>query len=353
MNTKTLVFASLILLLSLGCDDSDSELKLNVVASSFDAVGQTVAYTADGSSTEGISSILITGTITENIDSEPAEVHRYFSTPSAATTFSHDDVIFIGNQTGRLILTAVLTADDGEVATHSDTIEVVQDLSAYVDVTFKLQYDDRPLVLFTPYDYPGGYTINFTRYSTYLSDIQLDEASTVPTQVVWAPISDNNVDEASAAAGYTVRLTAPPGDYRDISFALGISPELNAMEPADFPSGHPLAAPGEYWLSWRSYVFTKIEGNVDTDGDGSVDQSFALHLGGDNAYSRIGSDMDLRLATGASEALTISIDLMDWLTSVPDGPYDLIGDGSIHSLSHQPLIDQLLANYQDQFIITK
>ena len=72
-----------------------------------------------------------------------------------------------------------------------------------------------------------------------------------------------------------------------LRFNIGLTPEQNSTVPADYTSGSPLAMPGEYWLAWKSYIFLKIEGWIDLDGDGMAETGVALHLGSDEVMKSI------------------------------------------------------------------
>ena len=107
--------------------------------------------------------------------------------------------------------------------------------------------------------------------------------------------------------------------------------------PADHPSGNPLANSGEYWLAWNSYIFFKIEGYIDLDGDDEPETGVALHLGSDEVMRAF----DLQNNTGTNDVM-IQIDLNKIFGTNP--VYDIVANPQIHSLSQLPAILELAQN---------
>jgi hypothetical protein len=86
--------------------------------------------------------------------------------------------------------------------------------------------------------------------------------------------------DEKAAAGLTLAYEVPHGNYTGIQFSLGVSDDLNAKNPGQQPSSSPLSETSEYWDAWRSYIFSKLEGSVDTLNNNRFDKSFTIHTGG-------------------------------------------------------------------------
>jgi len=115
---------------------------------------------------------------------------------------------------------------------------------------------------------------------------------------------------AAAAEGLKFNLNGvKSGDYVNLSFDIGVPAEQNAMVPADFPSTNDLSLSGEYWPGWSSYVFCKVEGVIDFDGDGTPETDFALHLGADEALVNIELDRDFVVNDDQTTELVIPIEL--------------------------------------------
>jgi hypothetical protein len=72
--------------------------------------------------------------------------------------------------------------------------------------------------------------------------------------------------------------------FHMVSFNIGIDSATNAnTQPTDYAAGHPLAPQvNNMWWTWAAgYIFYKFEGEVDIDGDGTFDDTFAYHIGTD------------------------------------------------------------------------
>lgn len=218
---------------------------------------------------------------------------------------------------------------------------------AQLDLNFKIEYDGQPLILLNEYAYPDGRKINFSRFSFYLSSISLidDQGLTTISDVEYVNTSSNLVDESSSAKGTTIQIPdVPLGEYERIQFNFGLHPGLNSMIPSDFPADHPCARPAEYWIAWDSYIFTKIEGNVDVDNNGTLDnlEGMSLHIGSDEVLETILIENPMTLQSGDQERLEMTIDIKD--VFIQDGKiYDIEAAPQIHSLS-QIAFGQELAN---------
>ena len=278
---------------------------------------------------------------TLKIEDDSEELFSIISTPNT-TTVNRSESVFISTTSNSIVLSLVAEDENGNITETERSIEINAEIGGSLVLNFKLLYEGEPLVMFEPLTYTTGERISFTRVSTYLSDITLD--NTLVKDVDFIRIDEGHLDASDAAIGFSYILPGvPAGTYEKLSFRYGIRPEDNARRPADYPSGHPLAASGEYWVSWNSYIFVKFEGRIDTDGDGQEDQGFALHLGSDEAARIIESTANYTVTNGAMAPVEISIDLTNILGG-NNSPYDLIENGQIHSLDQLPLIRLLADN---------
>ena len=103
---------------------------------------------------------------------------------------------------------------------------------------------------------------------------------------------------------------------------------------------------GEYWAAWNSYVFTKIEGKGDNNGDGTFDDpQIALHLGSNEALRTPQFDKNIHVHEGMATELDVIIDvqkIFDNGTSI----YDILDSPSLHSLDQMTQINELSDNFQ-------
>jgi hypothetical protein len=78
--------------------------------------------------------------------------------------------------------------------------------------------------------------------------------------------------------------TITTGHKHMLMCSVGVDSLDNHADPALLRTDNPLSyqSPSMHW-SWESgYIFLRIDGQVDTDGDGSVDQPMVFHIGRDS-----------------------------------------------------------------------
>lgn len=214
------------------------------------------------------------------------------------------------------------------------------DDSSELTINFKLEYDGEPLVMFDEYNYPDGKTMNFTRFSFYISELNMikDGTSSEVKDVDYIDLTMYNIDKEASEKGFDYIIRDLENiDFNGLSFNIGLTPAMNSTVPADYDSSSPLSLTSEYWLNWESYIFAKIEGNIDLDGDGSLETGVALHLGSDPILRNVQFDnMD------GDSNVDILIDLKDVFDS--GSIYDIETTPRIHSLSQIDQATELIDN---------
>lgn len=220
--------------------------------------------------------------------------------------------------------------------------------AADLNVTFRLLYDDAPLVMFDDYALNDSVRVLFSRFSMYLTDFALtrsDGSMAELEDIGFYNLTDSHMDAAGAAEGYTLNFTdLETGDYSGLSFGLGLPPALNGQAPDDFEMGHPLNAPEEYWIGWESYVFVKIEGKIDADDNpDEFEGNMALHLGGDEIFRDMLMSKPFSLEGGMNE-MVVEIDIYDMFHPADGEAYDLLDRPMIHSTAHLPQANELIDN---------
>lgn len=225
---------------------------------------------------------------------------------------------------------------------------------ATVELKFTLTYEDTPLVSFNEVNYPLGYKVFFTKYSLYLSDIMLTspEGDHELSQVEFLDLLTGVEDENSAKEGKTlVYQNVPVRTYNGLSFNIGVPSDVNATEPAAYSVDNPLSNNGEYWVGWTSYIFHKIEGKVDADGDDTPEAGLALHLGSDQAFRNVHVNVPISIDK-ERETISINFDLADNLNI--DGSYfDILATPQIHHLGVLPKALPILDSTVENISITE
>lgn len=179
-------------------------------------------------------------------------------------------------------------------------------------LTFKATYDGQALVKYKNYPY-GSSSINFDKFNIYLSDITLLKGSEEVklSDIEWVNFTPDLAPSDSAVV-VTFKYDAPDGDYTGIRIGYGVRADLNAKTPANFPPDHPLYVESEYWSGWESYIFAKVQGKYDLDGDTTPETNIFYHCGSDPVYNAASFTHDIPVAdTGA---LTVEFDLKKLFT---------------------------------------
>jgi hypothetical protein len=179
-------------------------------------------------------------------------------------------------------------------------------------LNFTADFAEDPLVMYgRTYAYPNNTDFRLQLFQFYISDVYLikSDGTAGPKVLDVALVSFGGVQsESEAAQGVSVVLKdVPVGQYSGIRLGLGVDPVLNKTQPGDYRVDHPLST--NYWLMSNSYVFSKIEGNADTDGSGNFNAEVTLHVGGDNNYREKTFPQPIELRAGQPNSLGFSVDL--------------------------------------------
>ena len=162
------------------------------------------------------------------------------------------------------------------------------------DLSFHATWDSNPLVLNESQSY-GDLNLKFENLTFYLSDVSLtnDDGETIELSDVEF-VELNSFTETDAINGQTFSFTdLPAGKYTKFSFSIGVPPDLNATTPEDYNVSDVLGKTDYYWGPWASYIFSKIEGNADTDGNGEFDLKFFYHTGSNALFRSFEINRDI------------------------------------------------------------
>lgn len=84
---------------------------------------------------------------------------------------------------------------------------------------------------------------------------------------------------------YVGRVIA--SEYNNLYCKVGVTEDLNHLNPGRYAGANPLGVqtPSMHWNQTDGYIFLRLEGEYDSDGDGEPDTPFLIHLGGDENLS--------------------------------------------------------------------
>jgi cytochrome c peroxidase len=92
------------------------------------------------------------------------------------------------------------------------------------------------------------------------------------------------IDAEQQRLSWTLR-NVPPGEFVGLEFRMGVPPEANHADPANWPAGHPLnpIVNGLHWGWQGGYVFLALEGRWQSDGlrTGAGERGFSYHIATD------------------------------------------------------------------------
>ena len=221
-----------------------------------------------------------------------------------------------------LFTTALLTA----ASCNKEKIEPID--TTEVNVSFKATFGGEPLVLnINNYEYLDK-PVRFSKVNFYVSDIAVlkPDGETEISEIQFIDLTKTHTSEQASREGTIMNFPKiPVGEYNGLKFGIGVSADLNRTTPSDYATSHPLGADnsGEYWPDWDSYIFAKIEGQYDLNGDGfdGEDIAFAYHTGTDKVYQELIFENLMTLKRGSATNLNFELDIKELLT-LPRG--DLI-----------------------------
>lgn len=218
-------------------------------------------------------------------------------------------------------------------------------------LTFRATYDGQLLEKYKNYPY-GDKVVLFDKFNTYLSDIALVNGA---TEVKLSDIEWLNFTPDLAPNDKTVEITykfsVPDGNYTGIRLGYGVSADLNAKSPADFSPEHPLYVESEYWSGWQSYIFTKIQGEVDLNGDNTPETNLFYHCGSDPVYNA--ATINGTIPVSGTGALTVEFDLKKLFTF--DGQLldltVLSNQTTSHDASNITLGQKVMGNFKNATVL--
>ncbi|MEE9371877.1 MAG: MbnP family protein [Saprospiraceae bacterium] len=250
---------------------------------------------------------------------------------------------------GSFLLTIIATDQSNNSTSHKINFEANPTNRGILNLNFRLEYEGETLATFSDLNYPNpNFPFLVSLVSAFLSNITIFNGTNEQEilEIERIKINENQDDKASALLGTTLSIPhVVPGDFTGIRFGVGVPAQTNSKSPVDFPQNHPLFFSGEYWDSWDSYIFFKIEGKADMDQDGTKETNLALHVGSNEAF-RIKEVMS-EFTVKAQETTTLQfvIDVKD-IFDMNGAIYDIVEAPQIHSLSQIDQATQLADNLQ-------
>ena len=157
-----------------------------------------------------------------------------------------------------------------------------QDLQT-IQLRFVPMFGDQPLQLGQPHVNAADDTVQFTTLKFYTSEFALVNTDGSETTMEGLALIDFDTPTLTTNGYVATEVKGPAGTYRGIKFALGVPFDENHRDVST--QSEPLGPnSGMYWGWNPGYIFSKVEGRVDSMGT-PVD--FLYHTGEDNRRKTI------------------------------------------------------------------
>ncbi len=212
-------------------------------------------------------------------------------------------------------------------------------------LTFKTNYKGQTFLLGKDYTYNDSLNLRFAYLSLFATNIRLIKEDNSEVLLSDAKkIIFNNKTEADASKGVSFTFSNVPADhYKAISFNIGVSKDLNAKIPGNFSADNPLSGEDDYWVAWKSYIFTKTEGFLFKTGATEPESAFVYHTGSDAALRS--KTITAAIHLDADHAHSINLDVSKILNGSA-GKVDVINKSSSHQTGDEPVMMLIMDNYQ-------
>jgi len=175
-----------------------------------------------------------------------------------------------------------------------------------LNLSFSSRYGSLPFQTLQPYSYGTVRSVKISKLDFFVTGITLLSASgNVKLEAASLVDITGNTDQDRTIALNGLKS----GDYTGIRFKLGVVPDLNKKLPKDFRSDQALSSTSHYWEAWNSYIFSKIEGVLDTKGDKVYDLGFAVHTGTDACVEEVTINKTFSLTDVQPYSLNLDLDV--------------------------------------------
>ncbi len=215
----------------------------------------------------------------------------------------------------------------------------------------------------------NGTLISFESVRMYISEITLINSNGDPVSILGDGLTVPAKNEDDEDISHTVQNhivlvkqdagidsydlgTWPAGKYEKIHFKIGIAGTNNRIDPSQVPADHPLAKQTDYNNHWNwnaGYLYLRIDGKVDTDGDAVPDDEWAVHLGTERFLRQVMVTHDLILEADQPGILDLSIDYGEFLRNVDLSDPD---QRICHTMNNLPVANAVANQISSAFAVS-
>ncbi len=204
---------------------------------------------------------------------------------------------------------------------------------------FKAQYDNAPLVMYKTYML-NGKKIQFSGINFLITKVCPAAKLDCLARSINVDFS-GHTDSIKAARGTSDTLAIEGGTYASLTFGIGVDSVDNKKSPKDFVATTALGDVQNYWYGWNGYIFLKIHGVMDVDGDGKFETPVTLDTGSDACYRSFGVSKNITLNTTPT-VFSFQLNVNKLLQG-----YDIVKTPSTQTFSELPQMNFLMTNLQN------
>ncbi|MEX2590602.1 MAG: MbnP family protein [Chitinophagales bacterium] len=226
-----------------------------------------------------------------------------------------------------------------------------------VELNFTAKAGGDDLVLREIYTANSGHQYQINTFKFYLNNIRFTNTEgEVHLYKDIAILNFSNGHSESPVVPEQLIATLPEGNYTKMSFDIGVDPERNKQDPAQYERDHPLSIYQSMHWSWNTgYIFLMLEGETDSVvGNNSLDKTLLCHIGTDKLLKTVSLDVQLKPVKGEQniEKVNIAIDMND-VFSGPAGTVDLPNTFTQTTESEQAFVqaEQVADNFAAAFYL--
>ena len=212
-----------------------------------------------------------------------------------------------------------------------------------LNMNFKAMYANKPLVINQIYDY-NDKKVKFSKLQFFLSsDINYFTQSTGQYNKV--PVSNlinftDLADSTKANAGILLPMSIASGTYTLMNFDIGVNKNINTKSPKDFKFPDGMADEGNFWPPWKSYIFVKLEGSIDNDGNGTLETGITLHTGGDEVLKNVQFKKNYQIEDLKTTTVNFELNVNELVKNI-----DLTTVNSTHQVGSIPIMKTMMGNF--------
>ena len=165
------------------------------------------------------------------------------------------------------------------------------------------------------------------------------------------PIIDVALVIIASTSTLSIDIDVETGNYINLHFAVGLDSLMNASDPTDFESSHPLSIANNTYWSWASkYKFFMLEGRVDSQSDGIADATFSYHSGFNSFYREITIPLNDFNITSDGNSSVVRIEFGVCLYGEA-GIIDFVNEPNAHSLNDYEILEIISDNLLNLLIL--